>query len=78
MAEFSDEQIGKRVVDQDGRPVGEVTDVRNGELWVRIDADADPDVIDDLDWDGVVNQETQRLNEHFVSTVRENTVRLNV
>ncbi|MFB6178952.1 MAG: hypothetical protein ABEI77_04430 [Halorientalis sp.] len=78
MPEFTDEQLGKRVVAQNGSTIGKVTDVRHGDLWVTIDADADRDVLDELHWTGVVNQETERLNHRYISTIREQIIRLGV
>lgn len=78
MADFSDEQLGKRVVAQNGTTIGEVTDVRNGSLHVTVDGDADRDVIDELNWDGVVDQSTHELNDRHVTTVREDAIRLGV
>lgn len=78
MADFSEEQIGKRVVAQNGGTVGEVTDVRNGDLRVTVVAEADDDVVDELGWDGVVQQETHTLNDRYVSNVGEDAIRLRV
>lgn len=78
MADFSDSQVGKRVVAQSGTTVGEVTDVRDGGLYVAVDPDADPDVLDDLRWEGVVNRETHELDEKHVSKITEDTIRLRV
>lgn len=78
MADFSNDHLGKRVVAQNGSTVGEVTDVRDGSLWVTVDADVEQDVLDSLEWDGVVSQETQELPDTYVSKVREETIRLRV
>ena len=78
MADFTEEQIGKRVVAQNGTVVGEVTDVRDGSLKVTLDADADSDVVDTLNWDGVVDQQTHDLTDRRISTIREDTIRLRV
>ena len=78
VAEFTDEQIGKRVVDQDGVEVGTVSDVRDGSLYVEVAADADRETLSNLRWDGTVNQEVHHLQSTFVSNVRENTIRLRV
>lgn len=77
-AEFTDEQVGKRVVDADGGTVGEVTDVRNGSLYVTVGPDADPEVVDRLRWDGPVHQQPHHLQSQFVADVTEDVVRLNV
>lgn len=78
MPDFTDKQLGKRVVAQDGATVGEVTEVRDGTLWVTVAEDADRDVLDELRWTGVVNRETERLNQRFISSLREDTIRLRV
>lgn len=78
MADYSDQQVGKRVVAQNGTTVGEVSDVDDGDLVVTVAPDVDRDVVDHLDWDGVVNRERHRLNDRYVSNVREQTVRLRV
>lgn len=78
MADFSEEHRGKRVVAQNGTTVGEVTAVDDGDLVVTVDGEADRDVIDALDWDGPVNQETHTLNDRHVSNVGEKRIRLRV
>jgi hypothetical protein len=78
MAEYSEAQLGKRVVAQNGTPVGEVTGVDDGTLLVTVDEDIDRDVVTDLNWDGVVNRETHRLNDRHISNVSEETIRLRV
>lgn len=78
MAEFTDVQIGKRVVDQDGVEVGTVSDVRDGSLYVEVAPDADRETLSNLRWDGTVNRDVYHLESEFVSNVRENTIRLRV
>ena len=78
MAEYSEEQVGKRVVSQDGAEIGEVMAVDDGSLVVRVDVGATHDVVDHLGWDDVLNQETHTLDSYYVSTLRENAVRLRV
>lgn len=78
MPDFTDEQVGKRVVDQNGIVVGKVTGIRDGSLLVTVDADADDQTIQELNWDGVVDQENHSLNDRHISTIREDTVRLRV
>lgn len=76
--DFSDEQVGKRVVDADGGTVGEVAEVRNGSLYVSLGPDADPDVVDQLRWDGPVSQQVHHLQSQYVSNVTDDVVRLSV
>ena len=77
-AEFTDEQIGKRVVDQAGAAVGTVSDVRDGSLYVEVAPDADRETLSNLRWDGAVNQEVHRLRSRFVSDVGDDVIRLRV
>jgi hypothetical protein len=77
MASDADD-VGKRVVAQSGIQVGTVSEVRDGTLHVEVGPDADPDVLDQLGWDGVVNQEVHELEDRYVSTVTDETVRLRV
>ena len=78
VAEFTDEQVGKRVVDQDGVEVGTVTEVRDGSLYVEVAPDADRETLSNLRWDGTVNRDVYHLQSTFVSNVREDTIRLRV
>jgi len=78
VAGYTDEQIGKRVVDQAGATVGTVSDVRDGSLYVEVAPDADRETISNLRWDGAVNQEVHHLRSRFVSDVGDDVVRLRV
>ena len=78
VAEFTEEQIGKRVVDQDGVEVGTVAEVRDGSLYVEVAPDADRETLSNLRWDGPVNQDVHHLQSEFVSNVREDAIRLRV
>lgn len=77
-ADFSDKQVGKRVVAADGTQLGSVTEVRNGTMYVEVDSDANPDTIDELGWGGVVNQPAHELRTQFIADITENVVRLSV
>ena len=55
-----------------------MTGVDDGTLLVTVDEDIDRDVVTDLNWDGVVNRETHRLNDRHISNVSEETIRLRV
>lgn len=74
---FSD-AVGKRVVAQNGTPVGTVTEVRDDELVVEVSGEIEDETLGELRWEGVVNQEQKRLNPKFISTITEETVRLRV
>ena len=78
MADFSDEYLDKRVVTQSGATLGTVTDVRNGDLHVEVEPDADGDALTQLGWDGTVNQNVHRLEDRYVSNVTDETIRLRV
>lgn len=78
VAEFTEEQVGKRVLDQEGVEVGTVAEVRDGSLYVEVAPDADRETLSNLRWDGTVNQEVHHLQAEFVSNVREDTIRLRV
>ena len=73
-----EDHVGKRVVAQSGNQVGTVAEVRDGTLHVEVGPDADPDVLDQLGWDGVVNQEVHELEGRYVSNIGDDTVRLRV
>lgn len=78
MADFSDDHVGKRVVAQSGAEVGTVDHVRDGDLFVAVEPDADREVVSNLGWDGPVNQDSERLSDEYVSNVTENAIRLRV
>ncbi|MGM0591136.1 MAG: hypothetical protein ACQETI_05800 [Halobacteriota archaeon] len=78
VAAFTDRQIGKRVVAQNGVEIGEVADVRNGSLYVSIGPDVDRDVTSELRWGGAVNQSMNKLQDTFIADITEDVVRLNV
>ena len=76
--DFTDKQVGKRVVAQSGREVGTVEFVENGDIFVEVGADVDADTLDELGWDDTVNLPAYRLRSEYVSTVTADTIRLNV
>ncbi|WP_134669711.1 hypothetical protein [Halorussus marinus] len=78
MAAFSDDHVGKRVLAQNGTRLGTVEDVRDGDLHVGVDPDADRDAVSQLGWDGQVNQDVHRLEDSYVTDITEQTVRLRV
>jgi hypothetical protein len=78
MADFSDDHVDRRVVAQSGAELGTVEDVRDGDLHVAVEPDADADAISELGWDTTVNQDVHRLPDQYVSNVTENAVRLRV
>ena len=78
MADFSEDHIGKRVVDQGGTQLGEVTSVENGRLRVTLVEGADRDTVDHLKWDYITQQETHRLNDKYISNIDEDTIRLRI
>ncbi len=78
MAEFTDKQLDKRVVGQNGSIIGTVADVRRGTLWVTIEPNADHETLKKLRWTGTVNQGTHELKDRFVGDVTPESIRLNV
>lgn len=78
MADFSSDHVGKRVVAQSGAEIGTVDHVRDGDLFVAVDPDADRETVSNLGWDGPVNQDSERLTDEYVSDVTETTIRLRV
>lgn len=78
MADFSDDHVDKRVVAHSGARLGTVDQVRDGDLLVAVDPDADRDALSELGWDGPVNQDAHRLPDRYVSNVTETTIRLRV
>ena len=78
VAQYTERHVGKRVVDQRGVEVGTVEDVRDGDLYVDVGGDADPETLSELNWDGVVNQAVHRLPDQYVSNIGDSIVRLNV
>ncbi|WP_171006610.1 hypothetical protein [Halalkalirubrum salinum] len=55
-----------------------MTDVRNGELYVEVGPDADPETLSELNWDGTVNQQSHGLPNQYISNITDTTIRLNV
>lgn len=78
MVEFTEEQIGKRVVAQSGNEIGTVAGVDDDALRVEIGPDADDDVLAQLGWDGVVSQRVHDLERRYVSNVGDDVIRLRV
>ena len=78
MGPEASEHVGKRVVAQNGTEVGTVREERDGTLYVAVGPDADTDVVDELGWGGVVHQRTHELDNRFISTITDETVRLRV
>ncbi|MFC7154114.1 hypothetical protein ACFQPA_01410 [Halomarina halobia] len=76
--DFSEEQVGKRVVSQTGEEIGTVRDVRGGDLHVTVEGDVDADLLDELGWDGTVEQDAHHLPGRYVANVDEDTIRLRV
>ncbi|MFC6835127.1 hypothetical protein [Halomarina ordinaria] len=76
--EFTDEQVGKRVVSQTGEEIGTVSSVSDGDLHVTVDGDVDDDLADELGWGGAVEQDTNRLEREYVADVEEESVRLRI
>ncbi|NHN59593.1 MULTISPECIES: hypothetical protein [Halorussus] len=78
MADYSEDHIGKRVVAQSGVEIGTVEDVRDGDMYVSVEPDADDEAVAGLGWDGPVSQDVHRLPDRYVSNLTDSTVRLRV
>ncbi|WP_435175423.1 hypothetical protein [Halorussus sp. AFM4] len=78
MADYSEDHIGKRVVAQSGVEMGTVEDVRDGDLYVSVEPDADDEAASELGWDGPVSQDVHHLRDQYVSNITETTIRLRV
>ncbi|WP_440007756.1 hypothetical protein [Halomicrococcus sp. SG-WS-1] len=78
MADFTEKQVGKRVVAANGVQVGTVDDVRDGSLYVTVSSGADRDTLEDLEWEGVVNQEVHHLRHQYIGDITDETIRLSV
>jgi hypothetical protein len=73
--EFTDDDEGKRVLNQDGNEIGRITEVRGGTAYV----DADPDMFDTirskLGW-GDAGEDSYPLEEDDVSEITDDAIRL--
>ncbi|WP_224449106.1 hypothetical protein [Haloprofundus salilacus] len=49
------------MLSQSGNELGTAERVENGDPYVEIEPDADPNILDELNWDGTVSQEVHRL-----------------
>jgi hypothetical protein len=78
MADYSDDHIDKRVVTQSGVEIGTVQEIRDGDMCVAVEPDADADAVSQIGWDGTVNRDVHRLPDQYVSNVTDTTVRLRV
>lgn len=78
MADYSDDHIGKRVVAQSGVEIGSVEEIRDGDMYVAVEPDADDDAVSQIGWDGMVNQDLHRLPDQYVTNITDTTVRLGV
>ncbi len=77
-SEFTDEQIGKRVVGANGTDIGVVKAVRRGTLHVEVGPDANPKTLDELGWTGIVHQSVHRLPGRYIADITDEVVRLSV
>ncbi len=72
---YTDDDVGKTVVNAEGRTVGTVTAVRHGTAYV----DPDPGMFDrvkaKLGWEDV-DDDTYPLQENEVSTITDDEIRL--
>lgn len=77
-ADFTDKQVGKRVVAANGIEVGVVKTVRNGTLYVEVGSNASGETPTKLGWDGTVHQSVQELKRQFIADITDDAIRLSV
>jgi hypothetical protein len=76
MADYSDDHIDKRVVTRSGVEIGSMQEIRDGDMYVAVEPDAD--AVSQIGWDGTVNRDVHRLPDQYVSNVTDTTVGLRV
>jgi hypothetical protein len=59
MADYSDDHIDKRVVTRSGVEIGSMQEIRDGDMYVAVEPDAD--AVSQIGWDGTVNRDVHRL-----------------
>lgn len=77
-ADFTDKQVGKRVVAANGIEVGVVKTVRNGTLYVEVGSNASGETPTELGWDGTVHQSGHELKRQFIADITDDAIRLSV
>jgi hypothetical protein len=73
--EFTDADVGKPVIDADGRELGVVDEVRHGSAFVTPMADLEPSTRAELGWGGD-GRETYGLDGARVETITGSAVEL--
>ena len=74
--QFTDDDIGKTVVDATGDEVGVVSAVRHGTIYVDPDPDITTRVKTTLGWEDGGDEDEYPLQEAAVSTVTDDEIRL--
>ncbi|WP_435154872.1 hypothetical protein [Haladaptatus sp. DFWS20] len=77
-ADFTDKQVGKRVVAANGIEVGVVKTVRNGTRYVEVGSDVRGETTIELGWDGTVHHSVHELKRQFIADITDDTIRLSV
>lgn len=73
--ELSAEETGKRVVDEEGRPIGVVADVEGGTAYVDTEPDVSETVLTRLGWEQM-EADDYPLNRSLIAEVTEDEIRL--
>jgi hypothetical protein len=75
-SQFTDDDIGKTVVDKHGSEIGIVSAVKHGTAYVDPDPGITTKIKATLGWDDVDEEEGYPLQEASVETVTDDEVRL--
>lgn len=73
--EFTDDDEGKTVVDDDGDEVGIVSDVRHGQAYVELDPGITDKIKSKLGW-GDVDDDTYPIQDEQVDDVTDDEIRI--
>lgn len=75
MAEITDDDVGKKVVDSDGEEIGRIVDIKNGRAYVDPDPSTAETIMSEFGW-GDSDQGTYALPEDSVDAITDDEVRL--
>jgi hypothetical protein len=74
--QFTDDDVGKTVVNGDGNDVGIVSAVRHGTAYVDPDPGITTKITAALGWENIDDDDGYPLQEEAVATVTEDEIRL--
>jgi hypothetical protein len=74
--QFTDDDVGKTVVNGDGNDVGIVSAVRHGTAYVDPDPGITTKITAALGWESIDDEDGYPLQEEAVATVTEDEIRL--